>query len=554
MIATTFAVLGVSLSFGFSEAPRPIDYQPRLAPVVSPVLQIRLVERPEELLRVWVFFTDKNVRNETDRQERLAQRAVELPARTQHRRQLRRTAAGLVDARDLAPVRSYVDAVRATGAKIRHESRWLNGVSADATPGQIAQLERLSFVRRIQPVARAARRRPMPETPVSETAPRGDPSWYNNSYNQLAQINVVGAHDAGYTGAGVVVGILDTGFNRTHTAFNQSTGGAHPVQIIAEYDFVDSDGNTAQEGGDPGGQSDHGTYILGVLGAFHPNVLVGAAYDAEFLLAKTEDISQEVPAEEDNYVAGLEWLELNGADMATSSLGYIDWYTQADLDGQTAVTTVAVNIATANGMVCCTAAGNEGHDADQGTSHLIAPSDAYEVITCGAVDSAGTSAWFTSDGPSADGRVKPEVVARGVSTMTVTSSNNTSIVGVNGTSLSTPLVAGGVALILQAHPDWTADKVRRALFHTSDIFLATFYFDFEYVQGYGIIDVDAAIQFIHSDIDGDGLADGNDVQHFVDSLMGINQDLDELRRSDINADGLPDAADVPIFVNDLLGL
>jgi subtilase family protein len=539
---------------GFAEAPRPIDYQGRLDPVVSPALQAKLAAKPQDMQHVWVFFTDKNVRSDADRQARLAQRAGELLPRTRLRRERRRTSPGLVDDRDLAPVRAYVDAIRATGAKVRDEFRWLNAVDADATTEQIARMANLPFVRRIQIVAQATPRRPMPEIPMTDPAPRGGPAWYNNSYNQLAQINVVAAHDAGYTGAGVIVGILDTGFNRTHTAFNQNTGGAHPVQIIAEKDFVNNDFNTAQEPGDPGGQANHGTYILGVLGAYHPNVLVGAAYNASFLLAKTEDISQEVPAEETNYVNGIMWLEANGADMTTSSLGYIDWYTQSDLDGQTAVTTIAVNTATDNGLVCCTAAGNGSHDADPGTSQLIAPADAFEVITCGAVDSAGNTAGFSSDGPTADGRVKPEVMARGVSTMTVTSSDNTSIVGVNGTSLSTPMVAGGVALILDAHPDWNADKVRRALFHTSDIFLATFYFDTEYVRGYGIIDVNAAIQFVHSDINGDGNADGGDVQHFVDSLIGINSDLDELRRSDINADGIPDLLDVPIFVDDLLGL
>jgi subtilisin family serine protease len=377
---------------GFAEGPRPIDFQSKREPVVSAALQAQFAANPNNAQRVWIFFTDKNVRSDVDRGARLTQRVAELPARTKHRRELRRTSPGVTDDRDLAVVRSYVDAVRASGAKVRHESRWLNGVSAEATPAQIAQLSGLAFVRAIQPVAHAARRMPMPELPAEEPGLRGGQSWYNNSYNQLLQIDIPAAHDAGYTGAGVIVGILDSGFNRTHSAFNQTTNGAHPVQIVAEHDFVMNDGNTAQSPGDPAGQSNHGTNVLGVLGAYWPNNLVGAAYDASFLLAKTEDISQEVPAEEDNYAAGIEWLEANGADMTTSSLGYIDWYTQADLDGQTAVTTIAVNTAIDNGLVCCNAAGNGGHDTNETTSQLIAPADAYKVLTCGAVDSSGAIA------------------------------------------------------------------------------------------------------------------------------------------------------------------
>ncbi len=544
----------LTFGFGFVDPPRPAQDRPRPHTTVSTALEAQIAAHPGDAQRVWVFFTDKNVPNEALRQNRLAARAAELPARTQRRRELRRTSPGLVDDRDLAVVRAYVDAVAATGARIRQESRWLNAVSVEAAPGQIEQLATLPFVKRLQPVARAAPRPPMPETPVAEPSVRGGASWYNNSFAQLSQIDIPSAHDAGYTGAGVVVGILDTGFNRTHSALNQTTNGAHPVQVIAEYDFVNNDGNTAQDTGDVAGQANHGTYILGVLGAYWPNNLVGAAYDASFLLAKTEDTSQEVPAEEDNYVAGIEWLELNGADMVTSSLGYIDWYTQGDLDGQTAVTTQAVNIATDNGLVCCTAAGNEGHDATNSTSHLIAPADAYQVLTCGAVDSSGATASFSSDGPTADGRVKPEVLALGVSTATIANSSNTAIIGVSGTSLSTPLVAGGVALIIDAHPEWSVDKVRRALLHTSSIFYNTTFYDPQIVRGYGIIDVYAAILFVHSDIDGDGFADGRDIAPFIDAVLNVNPDFDQTRNADVDASGEATVDDIPIFVNDLLGL
>jgi len=527
-----------------------LHHQPRTGPVIPAAFRRDIGTTPTGTFRVWVFFTDKNIRSTAEYEAALAARKGELSQRALHRRSLRRTAPGLLDHRDLAPAREYVTVVCDTGVGLRRQSRWLNAVSVEATPQQIEAMARLLFVRRIKRLAHAAVRPPLPAAPHGSGPRDGDPPWYGQSYDQLHQINVVAAHNAGYTADGILIGILDTGFRRTHDAFNQP---GHVVNIVDEYDFVDDDDNTAPELGDPEGQHDHGTYILGTLGAYHPNILMGGAYDAAFLLAKTEDITQEVPEEEDQYVLGLEWIEANGADMATSSLGYIDWYDQSDLDGQTATTTVAVNTATANGLFCCTAAGNSFHDSDPGTSHLIAPADAFEVLTCGAVYDDGWIVYFSSDGPTADGRVKPEVLARGYDTRTVAPWNNTDIVGVDGTSLSTPLVAGAVALILQAHPDWTVDKVRRSLLHTAEDFMADATYDPYYVRGYGILDAMAAIEFVHSDIDDSGAANGEDVRPFVEALLGTNPDPDETRRADINADGAVDMDDIPVFISDLLG-
>lgn len=542
----------IALCITAQSAP-PVDHQPRANPVMKSSAAPGQGADAQAATALWIFFTDKNQPSAQSQRDAIRRAASELSPKTTQRRRLRRTADGLADWRDLPVEPSYVTAVTRAGATQRQISRWLNAISVNASPEQAAAIAALPFVRRIQPVARTTNRPRLIENPAEPATARDNGApWYNNSFNQLTQINAVAAHNAGYTGGGIVIGILDTGFNRTHNAFNQTTNGAHPVQVIAEHDFINNDGDTTQQPADPSGQSSHGTYILGTIGAFYPTVLVGAAYDAQFLLAKTEDISQEVPAEEDNYVAGIEWLESNGADMATSSLGYIDWYTQADLDGATAVTTLAVNIATENGMPCCTAAGNESNDGNAGTSHLIAPADAMSVLTCGAVDSGGVIAGFSSDGPTADGRVKPEVLARGIETQTTSFSTNTNIVGVNGTSLSTPLVAGGVALIIQAHPAWSVDKIRRAVLHTSDRFLSTATFDPLYVRGYGILNVMGAIQFVHSDIDGDGLADGRDITPFIAAVVSGTGTSDMLRRADVNASGAADVADIPVFVSDLL--
>ena len=161
-------------------------------------------------------------------------------------------------------------------------------------------------------------------------------------------------------------------------------------------------------------------------------------------------VEQEIQQEEDNYVAGLEWGEQNGADVVSTSLGYLDWYTYDDMDGNTAVTTNAIDIAVGLGMVCVTAAGNEGSD---NWYYIIAPADADSVLAVGAVDANGDLAYFSSHGPTSDGRIKPEICARGVSTWACSSYDMTGYNNYNGTSLSTPLVAGAAALLIQSPPE-----------------------------------------------------------------------------------------------------
>ena len=146
------------------------------------------------------------------------------------------------------------------------------------------------------------------------------------------------------------------------------------------------------------------------MAANQPGSLIGPAFKSEYLLAKTEMVEQEIQAEEDNYVAGLEWGEENGAQVVSTSLGYLDWYTYEDLDGNTVVTTNAIDIAVRLGLTCVTAAGNEGNSS---WYYIIAPADADSVISVGAVNVNDMLATFSSHGPTYDGRIKPEVCARG---------------------------------------------------------------------------------------------------------------------------------------------
>ena len=500
----------------------PTDKKPHIA-------LLRRFDAGETAVKAWVFFTDKGMASRRETNAALDTLAQQYDRRAAARRARRRTSPGLFDEADLPVHAPYVRATLAGGAALHVTSRWLNAVSVTANRTQFERIARLPFVRSVQPVRQGKKIAPIDvRTDPPGTGRIGAEQagvFYGRSQDQLAQMNLIALHDLGYTGAGVVVGVLDTGFERSHPAFNDPT---HPLQVVAEWDFVDNDPDTSFEAGEPSSQHNHGTWILGTMGAYQPGELVGAAYDASFILCKTEDVTGEYPAEEDNYVAGLEFVEANGGDMVTSSLGYIDWYTQADLDGLTAVTTIVVNAATANGVHCLTAAGNEGHDTDPATSHLIAPADAPLVMTCGAVDESGLIAGFSSDGPTADGRIKPELLALGVSTATVSASSS-SYSFVSGTSLSTPLVAGAVACLVQALPGASVDAMRARLLQTAGDVTTLGYPDPLFVRGYGVVNALAAWQA--SDCNENGIDDA------IDIATGTSPDVD--------GNGIPDECECP---------
>ncbi len=502
----------------------------------------------------WVFFSDKGV-PAPEMPRALAELAAGYDAHAAARRALRREGPGLFDSRDLPLAPHMLEGVAATGARVHQHSRWLNAVSVRATPEQLDAIARLPFVAHTAPVAWSERTRLV--GPVAPAAAGGGGGYagridYGNAGPQVTQMNLDTLHAQGFAGQGVRIAVLDTGFRRDHAVFGTPP---YTLTVIAERDFINNDANTAEQAGDPEGQHHHGTLILGTLGAHLPGQLVGAAYRASYILCKTEDISSETPVEEDNYVAALEFAELHGADVVTSSLSYSDWYTQAQMNGVTATTSLAVNIATANGVHCCTAAGNAGHDEDPLTSRLGAPADALRVITCGSVNFQGLLSTFSSDGPSADGRIKPEVLARGRNTHTISPGDTTSLVTASGTSLSTPLVAGAVACLAQAHPGWTPQQMRQALFTTASRAANP---DPLFCEGYGVLNAAAASAVVFcgtADFDGDGdLGTDADIEAFFACLGGNCCAACFGGGADFNADGdVGTDADIEAFFRVLAG-
>lgn len=546
-------VLTTSSGIAADEAAPASSVLPWRCATPNRVIALEALDRETESVRAphWLYFRDKGFENPAQEQAAIDALTSSYDPHAIQRRELRRTAPGLFDARDLRVYTTYIDQVEQIAGQIRVQSRWFNAVSVYVDADQLEQLRALPFIASIEPVRRGKITYPTAEQTVS--APDDGMGLrgidYGYAAEQINQMNLAALHDQGYTGTGVRIAVLDTGFDRSHSAFNDAD---HPVKVIAEHDFLMNDDNTAPQDNDGWGQWHHGTWILGTIGAYKPGELVGAAYDAEFILCKTEDIYGEYQAEEDYYVAGLEFAEENGADVATSSLGYIDWYSQNDLDGRSAVTTKGVNIATENGMICCTAAGNAGYDSDPTTSHLIAPADALRVITCGAAWSDDSIAWFSSDGPSADGRQKPEVLARGVNTISVSVGDPNSYDYVSGTSLSTPLVASTVACLVQARPDWTVDDLRGRLLHSAGDYVKNGQPDPYFVRGFGVVNAYNALNFV--DCDANSVDDLVDLENGDGSDVNANFTLDACEGlGDLNCDSATDFNDIDAFIDALLG-
>lgn len=429
-----------------------------------------LLSQKEKTAKYWVFFKAKEAHSLQKASQAALAKQFDISEKALKRRSKVLSPNNLIDNYDLPVDAQNIRMLLELGLQPTVQSKWLNAVSINLTTVELATIKNLSFVKMVRPVAKGTLP-PAPEAPVVDFSLQKKQTHeldYGNSLTQNELINVPAVHDFGITGEGIIIGLIDSGFRHNgHEAFQN-------LKLLGEFDFINNDEVTEnQTGQDRSDQDEHGTWTLSLIAGFKEGQLIGAAFDADILLAKTEFVPTETSIEEDFWVAGIEWLESQGTDVVSSSLGYtnfsdVSFYDQSDMDGNTAVTTIAADIAAKKGIVVVISAGNDGSNS---WGIIAAPADADSVITVGAVDSGNRLASFSSRGPTADGRTKPDVVAMGVTTYLADPSTdpaNSKYTARDGTSFACPSVAGVAGLILAAHPNLTPLQVRNALRSTAD--------------------------------------------------------------------------------------
>lgn len=409
----------------------------------------RLPAQQPALSKWWVEFSDKN-----DNPYCTCRPAEFLSARALERR----ARAGIgIEENDLPVNPGYVRALTETGVLLHNTSRWLNTATVIADSAAAAALRGLPFVRGVRylgpdiPVRNPPDRPPKQRVPIdSIPTVEGDQSGFGYAGLQNSLLGIPLVHAAGYRGAGIWVVVMDGGFTNVDTLpFFDSI--ALNGRLYQGRDFVERDGAVFES-------AQHGTSVLSVMAADLPGYFVGTAPEATYFLVKTEDTGGEFPVEETNWIAGAEWADSIGADIINASLGYTVFndttlsHTFAVLDGRSAIGSRGAAIAATKGMIVCNSAGNSG---DEPWTYLGVPADAPGVVAVGAVSPDGSRATFSSRGPTADGRIKPDLMAPG-ETVVVAGDTGTDLGLSNGTSLASPMLAGALAAL------WSAFQIGRA--------------------------------------------------------------------------------------------
>lgn len=394
-----------------------------------------------------------------------------------------------INSSDLPVNPSYISQIAATGATVLYSIKWFNGVVIQTSSASVlSAVNALPFVTSSAIVSLQRPKKDfelIEELPASTQKTTSINSVYNygNSLNQIEMLNGVCMHDQGFNGAGMLIAVIDAGFANvnTHTAFdslrtNNQILGTKDFTFIAPTDLYS------------GSTSGHGTAVLGTMGGNKPGQLVGTAPKANYWLIRSEYAPNEYLIEEYNWAAAVEFADSVGADIINSSLGYNTFdnstqdHTMAQLDGKTSIASKAATMCARKGMIVVNSAGNTG---GSGWPKITFPSDADSIITVGAVDASLSLANFSSTGPSADGRIKPDVVAQGVAS--VVANGGGSIGTSNGTSFSSPITAGMVACLWQASPTKKNMEIIQAIKESS-----TLYSNPNNQFGYGIPDFCAA--------------------------------------------------------------
>jgi hypothetical protein len=399
----------------------------------------------------------------------------------------RKNAQGIpIDERDVPVNEFYISQLKnQIGIIVFSKSKWFNAVHVRGSQEDINALAALSFVNFIDFADKSLNR-------IGQTAIQNDKFeieetridfTYGTTQNQVEMINAHELHLMDYTGDGIIIAVLDSGFPNVNTMSSLQRLRTNN-DLLDGYDFVSRNSNVYEYTG-----SNHGTKVLSDMAGFIQDQFVGTAPDASYYVFRTEDIASENPVEESYWVEAAERADSLGVHVINSSLGYTYYdnpnysYSPAQMDGQTAYITRGANIAAEKGIMVVNSAGNSGNNTWQVVG---APADAMNVLTVGGVDSNGDYSSFSSQGSSAQPTLKPDIVARAVSTFVIDQNDN--ITTNNGTSFSSPIMAGAVACLMQAVPEMSNEQIRHFIRMS-----ASQYDNPDYFLGYGIPNMQLAL-------------------------------------------------------------
>lgn len=424
----------------------------------------------------WVAFTDKNNSefSFSTPEKYLSQRAIE-------RREKQNIP---VDSLDLPVNSNYISEVVKPGVELVHASKWLNGITVKTVTDSFSyKILQLPFVKEVQltkpKIQSKSTFNKSQELERNEYQPI-ESTFYGKSVYQTKILNGQYLHNQNFKGQGIQIAIIDAGFFNTdkYAAFDSLWANN---QILGTKDFVDPNSDIFNT-------HYHGMSVLSCMGGNIPGQLIGTAPKASFWLLRSEDTASEFILEEDNWIAAAEFADSAGVDIINSSLGYSEFYdsatshSYADLDGKTTRITQCANIAASRGMLVFSSAGNDGNKP---WKYISAPADGENVIAVGAVNKDSIAASFSSLGPAFGGKTKPNVTALGWNTYLQLSSGNLGYS--DGTSFSSPLMAGMAACLWQAFPNATASEVKFALEWSAHLFENP-----NSLFGYGIPDMQKA--------------------------------------------------------------
>ena len=358
-----------------------------------------------------------------------------------------------VDLTDLPVAPAYEQQVTEAGIEIVGKSKWNNTLLIRIhKEKELRKLEGLEFITRMQKVFEA------PDS-VSQrmrsNVRKGLNEWstgngvYGAADAQLKSLNGKRLHESGYSGKGMMIAVFDGGFMNV-----DKIPALHNIKLAGVKDFV------VPESKNVFGEMEHGTMVLSTMAANAPDFYVGVAPEAQYLLIRCEDERTESLAEEDYWASAAEYADSCGVDVINSSLGYHGFDDSSmdhhyyEQDGNTALISRTASMCADKGIVCVNSAGNDGMGS---WKKINFPADAKDILTVGSINEHGMNAAFSAVGPTADGRIKPDVMAFGSPTCVITGRG--SIINDNGTSFSSPLVAGMVACLWQALLGKTAKQI-----------------------------------------------------------------------------------------------